>query len=68
MFKLQDSAIETSNKLKQAYEDEAISQAWFFRCHKAFLNGHENMEDEPHYENVLKVWDAVKSEVISLND
>ena len=67
--KLQDSAKETFNNLKQAYGDESMSRAQGWD--KAFLDGRETMEDEHHSgepstaqtdENVLKVRDLIKSD------
>jgi len=63
-IKLDENATETYTKLKRAYGEHALSRAQVFRWHKAFLDGCESVEDEPHSgrpctskmdENVTKV-------------
>ena len=46
--KLGKTGIETLNKLKQAYGEHALSRSQVFKWYKAFLEGHESIEDEPH--------------------
>jgi hypothetical protein len=45
--KLNENATETYEKLKRAYREHTLLRAQVFRWHKAFLDGHENVEDEP---------------------
>ena len=45
--KLNENATETYEKLKRAYGEHALSRTQIFRWHKAFLDGHESVEDEP---------------------
>ena len=37
----------TFEKLKQVYGEQCLSRAQVFRWHKLFLEGRENVEDEP---------------------
>ena len=69
--KLNENATETYGKLKRAYGEHAVSGAQVFRMHKAFLDGRESVEDEPHSgrpctskteENVTKVTALVMSD------
>ena len=69
--KLKEEATETYEKLNQAYGEHAVSRAQVFRGHKAFLDGCESVEDEPHSgrtctskmdENVTKVRALVRSD------
>jgi hypothetical protein len=62
---------QTYEKLKRAYGEHAVLRAQVFRWHKAFLDGRERVEDEPHSErpctsktgeNVTKVRDLVRSD------
>jgi len=46
--RLNENATETYNKLKRAYGENAVSRPQLFRWHKAFLDGREIVEDEPH--------------------
>ena len=68
--KLNENAIETYKKLKQAYGDHAVSMTQVFRWHKAFLESCESVADEPRPgrpctsktdENVTKVGALVRS-------
>ena len=69
--KLNEYATETYKKLRRAYGEHALSRTQIFRWHKGFLDGRENVEDEPRCgrpctsktdENVTKVWDLVRSD------
>ena len=68
--KLNEKATETYEKLRRAYGEHALSRTQVFRCHKAFLDGRESVEDEPHGrpctsktdENVTIVRDLVRSD------
>jgi hypothetical protein len=44
--KLNENATETYENLKWAYGEHALSRAHVFRWHKAFLDGHEIVDDE----------------------
>ena len=46
--KLGESATVTYEKLQRAYGEYSLSRAQVFRCHKSFLEGQEQVEDEPH--------------------
>ena len=46
--KLNENTTETYKKLNQAYGGHAVLREQVFRWHKAFLDGHESVEDEPH--------------------
>ena len=37
----------TYEKLQRAYEEHSLSRAQVFRWHKSFLEGREQVEDEP---------------------
>ena len=45
--KLGESATVTYEKLQRAYEEHSLSKAHVFRWHKSFLEGEEQVEDEP---------------------
>src|SRR5215475_14728202 len=45
--KLGETGIETFNKLKQAYEEHALSRSQVFKWYKAFSEGRESIKDEP---------------------
>ena len=45
--KLGESATLTYEKLQRAYGEHSLSRAQVFRWHKSFLEGHEQVEDEP---------------------
>jgi len=69
--KLKENATETYEKLRMAYGEHALSRTQVFRWHKAFLDDHESVEDEPRCgrpctpktkENVTKVRDLVRSD------
>jgi len=45
--KLGESATVTYEKLQRAYGEHSISRAQVFRWHKSFLEGREQVEDEP---------------------
>ena len=42
------SAIETFASLTEAYGDATLSRTMVFKWHKAFKEGRENVEDNPH--------------------
>ena len=46
--KLNKSATETFASLTEAYEDVTLSRTMVFKWHKAFKEGQENVEDDPH--------------------
>ena len=46
--KLGESATVTFEKLQRAYGEHSLSRAQLFRGHKSFLEGQEQLEDEPH--------------------
>ena len=46
--KLGESATVTYEKLQRAYGEHSLSRAQVFRWHKSFLEGREQVEDEPH--------------------
>jgi hypothetical protein len=43
--KLNENTTETYEKLKRAYGEHALSMTQVFGWYKAFLDGHENVED-----------------------
>ena len=45
--KLGESATVTYKKLQRAYGEHSLSRAKVFRWHKSFLEGREQVEDEP---------------------
>ena len=45
--KLGESATVTYEKLQRAYGEHFVSRAQVFRWHKSFLEGREQVEDEP---------------------
>ena len=45
--KLGESATMTYEKLQRAYGEQPLSRAQVFRWHKSFLEGREQVEDEP---------------------
>ena len=45
--KLGESATVTNENLQRAYGEHALSRAQVFRWHKSFLEGREQVEDEP---------------------
>ena len=45
--KLGEFATVTYVKLQRAYGEHSLSRAQVFRCHKSFLEGREQVEDEP---------------------
>ena len=45
--KLGESATVTYEKLQRPYGEHSLSRAQVFRWHKSFLEGREQMEDEP---------------------
>jgi len=45
--KLGESATVTYEKLQRAYGEHSLSRAQVFRRHKSFLEGREQVEDEP---------------------
>ena len=46
--KLNKSATETFASLTEAYGDATLSRSVVFKWHKAFKEGRENVEDDPH--------------------
>ena len=46
--KLGESATVTYEKLQRIYGERSLTRAQVFRCHKSFLEGREQVEDEPH--------------------
>jgi len=46
--KLGESATVIYEKLQRAYGKRSLSRAQVFRWHKSFLEGQEQVEDEPH--------------------
>ena len=46
--KLNKSATETFASLTEAYGDATLSSTMVFKWHKAFKEGRENVEDDPH--------------------
>ena len=47
-MKLNKSATETFAALTEAYGDATLSRTMVFKWHKAFKEGRENVEDDPH--------------------
>ena len=45
--KLGKSTTVTNEKLQRAYGERSLSRAQMFRWHKSFLEGREQVEDEP---------------------
>ena len=45
--KLGESATVTCEKLRRAYGEHSLSRAQVFRWHKSFLEGREQLKDEP---------------------
>ena len=45
--KLGETAIETFNKLKQAYGEHTLSRSQVFKGYKAFSEGRESIKNEP---------------------
>jgi len=45
--KLGETGIETFNKLKKAYGEQALSRSQVFKWYKAFSEGRESIKDEP---------------------
>jgi len=46
--KLGESTTVTYVKLQRAYGEHSLSRAQVFRWHKSYLEGREQVEDEPH--------------------
>jgi hypothetical protein len=50
-FKMGKTATETSQLIKQAYDDSALSRTWVFlmvfEWFKRFKDGHEDLQDDP---------------------
>jgi len=70
--KLGESATVIYEKLQRAYGEHSLSRAKVFRWHKSFLEGREQVEDEPHVgrpstsktdDNVERVRSVVKSDL-----
>jgi len=49
--KLGESAAVTYENLQRAYGEHSVSRAQVFRWHKSFLEGQEQLEDEPRRED-----------------
>jgi len=47
--KLNKSATETIASLTETYGDAALSRTVGFKCHRAFKEGRENVEDDPRF-------------------
>ena len=69
--KLGESATVTYEKLQRAYGEHSLSRAQVFRWHKSFLEGREQVEDEPRAgrpstsktdDNVERVMSLVRSD------
>jgi len=69
--KLGESATVTYEKLQMAYGEHSLSRAQVFRWHKSFLEGREQVEDEPRavrpstsktYDNVERMRSLVRSD------
>ena len=69
--KLGETATVTYEKLQRAYGEHSVSRAQVFRWHKSFLEGREQVEDEPRAgrhstsktdDNVERVRSLVRSE------
>ena len=68
--KLGESATVTYEELQRAYGENSLSRAQVFRWHKSFLEGQEQVEDEPHAgrqtsktdDNVERVRSLVRSD------
>ena len=63
--KLSESATVTYEKLQRAYGEHSLSRAQVFRWHMSFLEGREEVEDEPRAGrfSTSKGWQCGKSEV-----
>ena len=64
--KLKENATETYEELKWAYGERSISRAQVFRWHKAFLDGHESVEDKPCGRTFMSKMDENVTEVRAL--
>src|SRR5215469_12085722 len=69
--KLGESATVTYEKLQRACGEHSLSRAQVFGWHKSFLEGREQVEDEPHTgrpstsktdDSVGRVWSLVRSD------
>ena len=58
--KLGEFATVTYVKLQRAYGEHSLSRAQVFRCHKSFLEGREQVEDEPRIRSTSKTDDNVE--------
>src|SRR5215469_4996604 len=70
-IKLKENANRNLQKVKMGLQRECVSRAHVFRCNKAFLDGHEIVEDKPPSgrtcmskmeENVTKVRALMRSD------
>jgi len=68
--KLGESTTVIYEKLQRAYGEHSLSRAQVFRWHRSFLEGREQVEDEPHvgrpstsktYDNVERARSLVRS-------
>jgi hypothetical protein len=60
-----ETGIETSNKLKQAYGEHALSRSQVFQWYTAFSEGRESVKDKPAMEDLqikklIKMWRKCK--------
>jgi len=70
--KLGESATVTYEKLQRAYGEHSLSRAQVFRWHKSFLEGREQVEDEPRagrpstskMDKVWKEWGLLCGQII----
>jgi hypothetical protein len=45
--KLGKGATDTYEKVQEAFDNDSVSRALVFRCHKDFADGRDAVEDEP---------------------
>ena len=62
--KLDKSATETFASLTEAYGDATLSRTMVFKWHKAFKEGRENVEDNPHSGRPLSSTNGQNVEVV----
>jgi len=62
--KLNKSATETFASLTEAYGDATVSRTMVFKWHKAFKEGQENVEDDPHSGRPISSTNDVNMEVV----
>jgi hypothetical protein len=75
-MKLGESATVAYEKLQRAYGEHSLSKAQVFRWHKSFLEGREQVEDEPRAgrpstsktdDNVERVRSLVRSDILRIS-